>query len=193
MPPKVGNSAHVGSWMNKERHRIADALFTAVDEGESLYAILDGARTFDIPFRLRSAKVEYDSLYRGRSEEVLWHVAPYLVRCGPDSEFFHWVLEHGWGDSWGIFLTSRADLEDVRMHLRHFLLVQDEDGKQLYFRFYDPRVLRAFLPTCTPEETHQFFGPVRCYLIEAKEPETLLKFTASRQGAQQEAVPLSIS
>jgi hypothetical protein len=178
--------------MSHDPQKIADALFAVVEDGESLYAILDAARTFDIPFHLRSASVEYDSLYRGQKEETLWHVAPYLVRCERDSQFFQWVLEQGWGASWGIFLTSEASLEDLRKHFRQFLLVKiEEDDKEVYFRFYDPRVLRAFLLTWTPQETTEFFGPVRYYLLEAEEPEILLKFTDSQKGARQDAVPFS--
>jgi hypothetical protein len=176
--------------MNNISLEFAPVLFNVMGEGEALYAILDGARTFDIPFWLRSANVAYDSLYEGRSKEVLWHVSPYLVRCAQDSAFFHWVLEHGWGDSWGIFLTSQASLEDLRMHFRRFLLVKAEDDRELYFRFYDPRVLRIYLPTCTPEETSTFFGPVRCYLMEGEQPDTLLKFTASQNGARQEVLAI---
>jgi len=47
--------------------------------------------------------------------------------------------------------------------------VQDAKGKDMYFRFYDPRVLRVFLPTCTPEELSDFFGPIAGFLIESAE------------------------
>jgi hypothetical protein len=33
---------------------------------------------------------------------------------------------------------------------RRFLRVKDEDG--LVFRFYDPRVMRVYLPTCAAGE-----------------------------------------
>jgi hypothetical protein len=178
--------------MSKDCLKIAHTLFDAARQGESLYAILDAARTVDIPFRLRSAGVEHDCLYRGRSAEVLWHVAPYLVRCERDTEWIHWLLEEGWGDSWGIYLTSAVGLEGLCEHLRQFLLVRTEEDQELYFRFYDPRVLRAFLPTCSPEETKRLFGPVSCYLMEAEQPETLLKFTAGERGAKQETVSLFV-
>jgi Domain of unknown function (DUF4123) len=192
MHPQGRKQVDSGACMSKEHLKIAQVLFDAVRQGESLYGILDAARTVDIPFRLRSAKAEYDCLYRGRSAEVLWHVAPYLVRCEQEAEFFRWMLEEGWGDSWGIYLTSAAGLGGLCEHIRQFLLVGTEGDRELYFRFYDPRVLRAFLPTCTPEETKQLFGPVSCYLMEAEQPETLLKFTAGEQGAKQETVPLLV-
>jgi hypothetical protein len=193
MHPQGGKQVDSGACMSKEHLKIARTLFDAVRPGESLYAILDAARTVDIPFRLRSAKAEYDCLYRGRSAEVLWHVAPYLLRCEWDAEVFRWTLEEGWGDSWGIYLTSAAGLEGLCEHFRQFLLVKTEEDRELYFRFYDPRVLRAFLPTCTPEEAHQFFGPVSCCLMEDEDPEILLKFTVNQEGVRREIIPLAVA
>jgi uncharacterized protein DUF4123 len=162
-----------------EHEKIADALFSAVREGESLYAILDAARNIDIALQVQNIpNVEYVSLYKGLKEEPMWDAAPYLVRCVRDSEFLNWVVERGWGDSWGIFVNSRANLEDVCRHFQEFLIVQNEDGKEMYFRFYDPRVLPSFLSTCAPEERVKFFGPVNQVLVEARDPNLLQSFTA---------------
>ena len=156
--------------MTPEHEKIADALFSAVREGESLYAILDAARNIDIAFQLQNiANVEYISLYKGRKEEPMWDAAPYLVRCVRDSEFFNWVIERGWGDSWGIFATSKGSLEDLCKHFQEFLIVEDEAGKQMYFRFYDPRILPRFLSTLGREQRPGFLGPVNQILLEAKD------------------------
>lgn len=177
--------------MGREYQPIVQALFQAVGEGASLYAILDSAHNIDIALRLCSSPVEYDSLYRGRSEEALWHVAPYLVRCKQDSVFIRWVLEEGWGSSWSIFLTSMVGIDALCRHFRHFLLVQDEDGQQMYFRFYDPRVLRIYLQTCTVEEAQQFFGPVEHYLVEDEDPDILLSFSTVPSGVTTDLVLLT--
>jgi hypothetical protein len=168
--------------------KLADALFDIVEKGENLYAILDGARSIEIASALQNVEVEKESLYRGRSEEPLWDVAPYLIRCERGALFFQWVLERGWGNSWGIYLTSKASLQELLKHFQQFLLVKLAEEKDFYFRFYDPRVLRAFLPTCTVEESRDFFGPVRCYLVEEKERETLLKFAVGQNGTLREAI-----
>jgi len=55
-------------------------------------------------------------------------------------------------------------------------MVHDEAGKPLYFRFYDPRVLRTYLPTCNASELAQIFGPVECYVQEGEDPGVLLRF-----------------
>jgi hypothetical protein len=93
-----------------------------------------------------------------------------------------WLLTNGWGNSWGIFLVSPASLETLRRHFRRFLLVHDTSGNELYFRFYDPRVLRTFLPTCTGAETKRFFAPVGIYLVEAENGEAVSFFSRRTTG-----------
>lgn len=168
---------------------IRDALEREVPRGQQLFAILDSAREIDIAYRLLQAKdVEYISLYKGRREEPIWDAAPYLVRCDADSQLFQWILEKGWGNSWGIFLISAAALEALCAHFQQFLLIKTEDDREFYFRFYDPRVLRVFSPTCTPEELKQFFGPVTRFLMEDDPPGTLVRQTLSRNALRQERI-----
>jgi hypothetical protein len=91
----------------------------------------------------------------------------------------------------GQLLHQRQGLAEVRKHFRHFLMVKLADGRDAYFRFYDPRVLRAYLPSCNAAEAAQFFGPVRRYLVEATGAEPLLQFTDTGRGAGREALPLA--
>ncbi|HEY2399507.1 MAG TPA: S1 RNA-binding domain-containing protein, partial [Steroidobacteraceae bacterium] len=42
-----------------------------------------------------------------------------------------------------------------------------EQGKRLLFRFYDPRVLRPFLPSCEAGQMREMFGPVEHFAVEA--------------------------
>jgi hypothetical protein len=146
---------------------------------ERLFAVLDAAREPRIPANLKAFGVEFVSLYRGEPEEALAEVAPYLVKVDGNTHLMEWLLS-GWGQSWGIFANSSAEIEDVRRHLRRFLIVQDPNGKDLYFRFYDPRVLRVYLPTCTVFETKQFLGPINAYLMESETGKSVLRY--SRDG-----------
>jgi hypothetical protein len=128
---------------------------------------------------------QYESLYEGWSKADLTLFAPYLVSLPPQSKLLEKLVSKGWGKSWGVYLTCNLGFSDLRHHLRHFLMVQMPDGKQVYFRFYDPRVLRVYLPTCTPEEIYQFFGPVWRFATEGEKPGDLLEFV--RQGAGMKA------
>jgi hypothetical protein len=158
---------------------------------QPLYAILDAARDIRIMALLMQSKEEYQSLYEGVQGAKLSQVAPYLVKLGRDSLLLGSLLLEGWGKSWGVYLTCTSEFPDVRRHLRRFLEVQLPDGKQVYFRFYDPRVLRVYLPTCTAEETNQFFGSIKQYLMEGEKPDELLEFANAGNRTDRKVIDLS--
>jgi hypothetical protein len=85
-------------------------------------------------------------------------------------------MREGWGKSWGIYLTSPAAMPDLRRHLQRFLTVKDGYGRNYIYRFYDPRVLRAALPTVSPQERARFFGPVGRMVVEDQNPGAVLEF-----------------
>src|SRR5262249_54263324 len=109
-----------------------------------LFAVLDAARNPMVLALLFQAKDRWQSLYEGVEGDRLAAAAPYLVQLPKPSP----LLETLARDAWGIYLTCDQPFEAVRKHLRRFLLVTDEEGEELYFRYYDPRVLRVYLPTC---------------------------------------------
>jgi hypothetical protein len=174
---------------------VLDALWSAAGKSRAetaLYAVLDGARNANIYHALRKSSFEYECLYRGELDPDLAEAAPYLLRLERDMPFVHWLAGEGWGNSWGIFLLSAASLRDMRQHLRKFLMVYDPRGKPLYFRYYDPRVLRIYLPTCNAEELRTFFGPIQHVMLEDDDSTTLVRFTAAAGSLQQEKIPVTV-
>jgi hypothetical protein len=154
---------------------IAGALFA--EEEIKVYAVLDGASIPDLLDNLYERQPEHVCLYRGELEPDIAECAPYLVRLESDTEFCDWVIEKGWGNHWGIFALSNENLRVMRNHFRTFLMVSDpEYKKQLYFRYYDPRVLRKYLPTCDAEGLARLFGPVVSYFLEGEDPNNALRF-----------------
>lgn len=135
--------------------------------GTEIYAVLDGARDPCIHQMVRSSELAWRCLYAGTLPAELLEVAPYLVHMRPHASFTNDVLSRGWGHAWGIWLISAAPFDDLRRHLRRFLRVQDEAGRRLVFRYYDPIVLATFLPTCTAAELAELFGPIDAFLLEA--------------------------
>ena len=114
----------------------------------------------------RKLNPEHTCLYEGDSEKFLSVVAPWLFDFEPDSDFANWIANHAQRNDWGIFLRSSAEPIKVYRHLRKFLIISTEDGRELYFRFYDPRVLRVFLPTCDRDQLREFFGPIEAFIAE---------------------------
>ena len=154
--------------------RIREQIFSA-PEGFKVYAILDGASAEQLVPATYRHGVESVCLFRGELDPELEQVAPYLVEIDAESPFVDWVLDEGWGRHWGIFMVSKANLRTLRQHFRTFLTVYDPDNLPLYFRYYDPRVMRVYLPTCNADELEAVFGPVDRYLMEGEDGETLLR------------------
>jgi len=165
------------------RHLFADVSARA-------FAVLDGASIPDLVPKLQEQRPEYECLYRGELAPDLAECAPYLVQLEPASDFTNWILEHGWGKNWGIFATAAADLHAMRRHFRTFLIVHDEEGKPLYFRFYDPRVLRVYLPTCNAEEALKMFGSIIYYTLEHETPNAVLQFHRESGYVRHKTIPL---
>jgi hypothetical protein len=175
----------------KKPQRIGSYLFA---EGrKNVYAVLDGASIPDLLQSLYDHEPEYECLFRGELEPDMAEVAPYLVRLERRSAFTDRVIGRGWGRHWGIFAVSEADMRVMRRHFRTFLMVHDPHGKPLYFRYYDPRVLSVYLPTCSADELKTVFGPVEYYLLEDEGPNTALRFRNSSGILIQENLPLTIS
>jgi hypothetical protein len=127
-----------------------------------LYAVLDAT---DAPAVLAKVaelgETRAACLFKGEAEEFHSDSAPYLMQVS--EPVLAWLKETLWDDPWGVLVAAAADLETVRKHLRRFLWVQAPAGEQWYFRFYDPRVLEMYLPTCLPQELQWFYGPVRAF------------------------------
>ena len=158
------------------------ALSYLFKDGLTTYAVVAGAQAPELPQRLHASGLEFVCLYRGEIPDDLAQVAPYLVALKREDKFTEWILERGWGHSWGIF--ARADsaigLSEIRKHFRKFLLVEFPDRKPRYFRYYDPRVLTSYLPTCNQEEVRVMLGPLADYIAESFEPGIATRYSAAR-------------
>ncbi len=154
---------------------LRDALFA--DPDLVAYAVIDGAAVLDLGARLQETGAESACLFLGELEPELAAAAPWLVRLTPKDGLFDQLFGDGWGKSWAIFATSRASLTEMRRRLRKLTLVELPDRRTVYFRFYDPRVLRHVLPLMEPAQLKQFFGDeVDAYFCEDEGGAALLEF-----------------
>lgn len=152
-------------------------------EDHSVFAILDGARNRSIYSKILNSYRESDCLYAGSLSPVLEAAAPHLVRLELGDKLTNELLDEGWGDSWGIYLRAYDSFGSIRRHFRRFLRVQDETGRKLVFRYYDPRVLRSYLPTCLPDEIDFVFREVvDGFWLEDADPSVMLEFKRDRRA-----------
>ncbi|MCY0986639.1 immunity protein Tsi6 family protein [Nannocystis sp. ILAH1] len=137
-----------------------------------LYAIIDAARS-DRALQLVEESIDpYASLYDGEQGRAFDDIAPYLVHLQPGSWLLERLVTEGWGDAWGIYVQSGAGFDKVRRHLRQFLKVEVEgEAKPMFFRFYDPRVLRTFAAVMAPEQRSELLKAVDGVLFERSGPD----------------------
>lgn len=154
------------------------------------WAILDGARNEKIYGAIYRSYLDKACLYAGDLPWQLQMAAPYLVQLDKDDSASLSLLRQGWGDSWGIYLRSSASLVTLRKHFRGFLRVRDHAGRKLVFRYYDPRVLRVYLPTCTPEELETVFGPVDSFVLESEDPNVAIEYSIEQRRLKEQRIAL---
>jgi hypothetical protein len=141
-------------------------------EAQPLFGVFDAARDPRIVVLTDESIDDVWSLYEGIDGDALADVAPYLVRFSSDSELLDRMVMEGWARAWGVFFSASRPAKDIRRHLRRFLMVEPDDAKErMYFRYYDPRVLRDFLPIATPRQKSEFFGDISWFLLEAADGE----------------------
>jgi len=146
-----------------------------------LYAIVDGAQAFEIAFTARLMGRRLWTLFSGDLAVNLSHVGPCLIELDNPAGFLAlWVKEIG--KYAGVLIQTNQSLDDLYRHLRKIFVVADESGQEYFFRYYDPRVLRTFLPTCTPAELDEFFGPVVKWIAEDERGTAFV--VSARDGAK---------
>ena len=146
-----------------------------------VFAVLDGARDERISRRVEAYLDQKACLYEGPLTRELQNAAPYLLRLFHDDRFCHQLFDESWGQSWGVFVVASTSLNSLRRHFRQFMVVRGPAGARLVFRWYDPRVLRVYLPTCNAEELRAIFGSIDAFIVEGVEPKTAHRFSFDGQ------------
>ncbi len=125
-----------------------------------LFAILDACDAPLVPEKANELGLEKAlSLYLGLLDASHWPISPYLFRVDPD--VLAWLIANLKQQPWGIFAVPHAPDQTVKTlfaHFRKFVIIRAGD-EQVYFRFYDPRVLPKYLERVPEEKLEEFFGP----------------------------------
>lgn len=150
----------------------------------SVYAVLDAASIPGLESMMEGLKHQHCCLFSGDMAGGMAKAAPYLAHLAHDDALTDMAFNKGWGNAWGIYalIPKQVEFQAVRKHFRMFLMVRSPQGEPIYFRYYDPRVFRVYLPTCTAEEGTYVFGPVQCYFMESEEGDSFLRFEKDKKS-----------
>ena len=78
-----------------------------------------------------------------------------------DSALLDKLVLEGWGKRWGIFCISHERFAEVRRHFRRFLMIElEESGERVYFRFYDPWVMKLFWSSCDARQQGELLNRI---------------------------------
>jgi hypothetical protein len=141
-----------------------------------VFAVLDGASIPELRMKIYEMRPQHYCLFRGELAPDMQEVAPYLVHLAPGATFTEWVLNECSGKHWGIFAHSLHSIKEMRRHFRSLVTVYNEAGDPMIFRFYDPRVLLNYLPTCNGGELKTFFGKIDTFFAEKEKGKSVVAF-----------------
>jgi hypothetical protein len=173
--------------------RLVDGTVTPLQP--NLYCVIDAAKDPRIYPELAAFAADYDiaSLYEQPAASEFATVAPYLICLGTDLRLFDWLWQHGWGNGWGIFAWTVTSFDNVRRHFRHLAVVHTEHEAKLLFRFYDPKVVAAFLRTCDEAQLRSMFGPLSTISVETNRGCSITIFNALPTRAENIATSLALN
>lgn len=126
-----------------------------------LFAVVDACDEPSVPAKVSDAgEARAVPLFPGAEAAKFKTIAPYVFQL--DEKLLDWLAEFG-DKAWGVYATSKSDLQALVRHFRSLLEVRGPKNEWMYFRFYDPRVLESYVIQCDDDEIRRFYGPVLAY------------------------------
>jgi hypothetical protein len=168
-----------------------EQVFWPNGSSRSVWMIVDCARDRRIYSDLMNSHLIYTCLYSGNLPHQVEAAAPHLVQLEFEDKSTRDLIRRSWTQAWGVFLRCDARMDRLRRHLRTLLTVRTWNGETLLFRYYDPRVLRVYLPTCTSDELKTVFGPIQQMFTEAESGESLTTFQVTQGKLLQQSLDVS--
>lgn len=171
--------------MNKSKNKLSKAAIRRLEEllfankELNTYAIIDAAKEGSIPYFLEGMKATFGSLLQGNDAKKLAEVAPYIVLLEKCSDVSQWYMEKLYGNSVGFALKTNLGIESLTQFWARKVKTRipgtEEKG---FFRYYDPSVLREYLPILEEDnELIEFMGTTNSILVETQNHEQIFVYT----------------
>lgn len=141
-----------------------------------LFAVLDPARDVRFYPALKAHAPGALCLFRGPLDPQLEQVSPHVAPIAPGDALATWWRAEGRGRAWGILVAADLGLDEVHHHLRTLTRVVLPGRQAALFRFWDPRVLRTWMPTCEGTQLAKVFGPLARFHAETADGAATLTY-----------------
>ena len=171
LPDQTGIPFWDQDWIAPE---LKELLFGPSEEKETelkTYFIVDAALRKKVTgfFDLDKVKLPVRCLFKGEAAQELKQYAPYLMDMTlPEGaledrdlvpDFHKDFFKKHWEQGTGIFIRSKASMDQVLKHFRRFTRIQvEEDKRWVLFRFWDPRIAPHYFESIegSPEKALQW-------------------------------------
>ncbi|MEL7090399.1 MAG: DUF4123 domain-containing protein [Pseudomonadota bacterium] len=126
-----------------------------------LFALLDATSFAGLAQALAGSGMDHASLFRGDDAVLLEHEAPYICALdGTQPRAVRDLIASALYRHAGFLIESDEDIDTLRRHYKNWLTVRLEETQEMVlFRFYDARILLAFVGTLSTTEAAAFIGP----------------------------------
>ncbi|KJZ21633.1 DUF4123 domain-containing protein [Tritonibacter mobilis] len=130
------------------------------------YAILDAVKFIGGASEFDECDLPSKCLFKGEMAEQLRDVAPYLFELSDAAELTRRLMTHlpdkpstltslhMWGADPGIYIRSGLAFDEIWLQFRKFTRIRDARRAWLYFRFWEPRVLRKLVERLSNKPKH---------------------------------------
>ena len=139
-------------------------------------AALNGTYTL---LMLQKHYPKHRCLFKGTKDETLVDVAPHIFLIDDSGEKLKDEIELSLKEL--VTIESIQDIDTVKDHFKEFIY-QDVNRRECFFRFWDPRVLKKFLPMCTEIQLKMFFRPVTALIMADENDSEVVRYTLQYSG-----------
>lgn len=150
---------------------------------ERLFAVVDGAVALGLVDQAKRLGLRTESLIVGLRSPYLAAVAPYLIEIAGARDFLD--LWQGYlRKNPGVLLTSTSQFDELLDHARRLFVTRNAAGKDSFFRFYDPKVLKTWLAGATASELKVFFSRITSIVAGLGDPVRLSRLSLADERVE---------
>ncbi len=95
-------------------------------------------------------------------------VGPHLF--GSTEKLDELMLNEKWGKGSYTLVSFTKDKQNLIQILKNNSEIVTEQDEVMFFRYYDPRILRIFLPIFDKQQLKEFFGTISEFMCEDEDP-----------------------
>lgn len=150
----------------------AEALKTLLDagpKGTKTYALMDCALDSTIYPTIQASGCPNQKLYGESWQSGLADIAPHVVELTSSAKFSTELLTWDWYGNWGYFVQSTTSLSDLAQSFADLTTAKLSSGEEVFFRFFDPRVIRVFLAQASKNDLQSVFAKAERLVVPSAE------------------------